>query len=59
MVAKYDIIGLNYAQLRKPDPCRAAAIQQALGRTETVLNAELLALDAYEAGYWIVVAESG
>ena len=38
MAAKYDIIGLNYAELRKPDPRIAAAIQQALGPAETVLN---------------------
>ena len=38
MAAKYDIIGLNYAELRKPDPRIAAAIQQALGAAETVLN---------------------
>lgn len=38
MVAKYDIIGLNYAELRRPDPRIAAAIQQALGHANTVLN---------------------
>jgi SAM-dependent methyltransferase len=38
MAAKYDIIGLNYAQLRKPDSRIAAAIQQALGPANTVLN---------------------
>jgi SAM-dependent methyltransferase len=38
MTAKYDIIGLNYAELRKPDPRIAAVIQGALGRAETVLN---------------------
>jgi SAM-dependent methyltransferase len=38
VAAKYDIIGLDYAQLRKPDPRIAAAIQQALGQAETVLN---------------------
>ena len=38
MTAKYDLIGLNYAELRKPDPRIAAAIQAALGRAETVLN---------------------
>jgi SAM-dependent methyltransferase len=38
MVAKYDTIGLNYAELRKPDPRIAAAIQQALGDAHTVLN---------------------
>ena len=38
MAAKYDIIGLNYAELRKPDPRIAATIQQALGSANTVLN---------------------
>ncbi|HEX8365099.1 MAG TPA: class I SAM-dependent methyltransferase [Allosphingosinicella sp.] len=38
MVAKYDRIGLNYAQLRRPDPRIAAAIEAALGPAETVLN---------------------
>lgn len=38
MVAKYDTIGINYAQLRKPDPRIAATIWAALGRAETVLN---------------------
>lgn len=38
MVAKYDRIGINYTQLRKPDPRIAAAINGALGQGETVLN---------------------
>jgi SAM-dependent methyltransferase len=38
MAAKYDLIGLNYAELRKPDPRIAAAIQDALGHAQTVLN---------------------
>jgi len=38
MSAKYDVIGLNYAELRKPDPRIAAAIQEAIGQAETVLN---------------------
>jgi len=38
VVAKYDSIGLNYAELRKPDPRIATAIQQALGDARTVLN---------------------
>ena len=38
MVAKYDIIGINYAQLRKPDPRIAKAIWAAVGDAETVLN---------------------
>lgn len=38
MPAKYDSIGINYAELRKPDPRIAAAIHEALGSPETVLN---------------------
>jgi SAM-dependent methyltransferase len=38
MVAKYDVIGVNYSDLRKPDPRIAAAIHAALGPGETVLN---------------------
>jgi len=38
MIAKYDRIGVNYAELRKPDPRIAAAIHEALGRAKTVLN---------------------
>jgi SAM-dependent methyltransferase len=38
MVAKYDTIGISYAQLRKPDPRIAATIWAALGAAETVLN---------------------
>lgn len=36
--AKYDSIGINYAELRRPDPRIAAAIWDALGSAETVLN---------------------
>ncbi len=38
MAAKYDIIGINYAELRRPDPRIAAVIDQALNGAETVLN---------------------
>lgn len=38
MLARYDRIGVNYAQLRRPDPRIAAAINEALGNAETVLN---------------------
>jgi SAM-dependent methyltransferase len=38
MAAKYDIIGLNYAELRKPDPRIAALITGALGPAQTILN---------------------
>ena len=34
----YDTIGLNYANLRKPDHRIAAAIEAALGDATTVLN---------------------
>jgi SAM-dependent methyltransferase len=36
--SKYDSIGINYAQLRQPDPRIAAAIHAALGEAATVLN---------------------
>jgi SAM-dependent methyltransferase len=38
MSAKYDTIGLNYAELRKPDPRIARIIESALGPARTVLN---------------------
>jgi len=38
MSAKYDVIGLNYAELRKPDPRIARVIEQALGSARSVLN---------------------
>ena len=38
MNAIYDEIGINYAALRKPDARIAAAIQEALGSAQTVLN---------------------
>lgn len=38
MIAFYDTIGLNYVDLRRPDPRIAEQIQAALGRVETVLN---------------------
>ncbi len=38
MTARYDTIGINYAELRRPDPRIAAAIDKALQRAETVLN---------------------
>jgi SAM-dependent methyltransferase len=38
MAPLYDSIGIRYAELRKPDPRIAAAIQGALGQAETVLN---------------------
>jgi len=38
MDAKYDFIGSNYAELRKPDPRIASIIENALGPAQTVLN---------------------
>ncbi len=38
MAARYDTIGINYAELRKPDHRIAAAIERALGEARTILN---------------------
>ena len=38
MSAKYDTIGINYAELRKPDPRIAKVIERALGAAQTVVN---------------------
>lgn len=38
MPAAYDTIGINYSDLRRPDPRIAAMIDAALGDAETVLN---------------------
>lgn len=38
MKSKYDTIGINYAELRKPDQRIAAAIDAALGTAKTILN---------------------
>ena len=38
MASRYDRIGLNYAELRKPDPRIAALVEAALGDARTVLN---------------------
>jgi ubiquinone/menaquinone biosynthesis C-methylase UbiE len=38
MSAKYDVIGINYAELRKPDRRIARAIESALGSAQSVLN---------------------
>jgi ubiquinone/menaquinone biosynthesis C-methylase UbiE len=38
MSAKYDIIGINYTGLRRPDWRIARIIESALGSAETVLN---------------------
>jgi hypothetical protein len=38
MSAKYDTIGINYAELRKPDARIAGTIASALGSAQIVLN---------------------
>lgn len=38
MASRYDTIGINYSDLRRPDPRIAAAIKAALGDAATVLN---------------------
>jgi len=38
MARKYDTIGINYADLRRPDPRIASMIRKALGSAKTVLN---------------------
>lgn len=38
MAAIYDTIGINYAELRRPDPRIAAILHASLGDAETVLN---------------------
>jgi SAM-dependent methyltransferase len=38
MISRYNTIGVNYSELRKPDPRIAALIRSALGSARTVLN---------------------
>jgi ubiquinone/menaquinone biosynthesis C-methylase UbiE len=38
MSAKYDVIGINYAELRKPDRRIARVIESSLGSAQSVLN---------------------
>lgn len=38
MSALYDSIGINYAELRKPDPRIAKTVEQALGAAKVILN---------------------
>ena len=38
MSPKYDIIGVDYANLRKPDPRIEFAIWEALGKAQSVLT---------------------
>ena len=42
MAASYDMIGVDYANLRKPDPRLGAMIENALGDARTILNVCLL-----------------
>ncbi len=47
MSALYDKIGINYSELRRPDPRIEAAIHAALGDAETILNVGA-GTDSYE-----------
>ncbi len=38
MTSRYDRIGVNYSDLRRPDPRIAAMIEAALGESRTILN---------------------
>ena len=38
MAARYDVIGINYSDLRRPDPRIATAIHEGLGAAQTILN---------------------
>lgn len=38
MGAKYEVIGINYSELRKPDPRIAFMVEEALGPAETIFN---------------------
>ena len=38
MTSRYDRIGVNYSDLRRPDPRIAALIEAALGESRSVLN---------------------
>lgn len=55
MMAFYDTIGIDYAQLRRPDPRIAAQIEQALGAARTVLNVGAGA-GSYEPADRVVIA---
>jgi SAM-dependent methyltransferase len=54
-MSKYDIIGSNYAQLRKPDRRIASIIASALGSAQTVLNVGA-GTGSYEPGDRSVIA---
>lgn len=55
MGALYDTIGINYAELRKPDPRIARTIEQALGTAEVILNVGA-GTGSYEPGDRQVIA---
>ena len=55
MTAIYDTIGVDYANLRKPDPRIAQAIHAALGNARTVLNVGA-GTGSYEPGHREVAA---
>src|SRR4051812_2530908 len=55
MSAKYDTIGVNYAELRKPDGRIARVIESALGSARTVLNVGA-GTGSYEPGDRSVIA---
>ena len=58
MRAKYDAIGINYAELRKPDRRIARTIEGALGPAQTVLNVGA-GTGSYEPADRSLVAETG
>lgn len=55
MPSTYDTIGVNYSDLRKPDPRIGAAIEQALGAGTTLLNVGA-GTGSYEPEDWHVTA---
>lgn len=55
MRATYDVIGRNYAELRRPDPRIARIIEGALGSARTVLNVGA-GTGSYEPGDRAVIA---
>lgn len=55
MSALYDTIGVDYANLRKPDPRIAAQIERALGDAQTVLNVGA-GTGSYEPAFCAVTA---
>jgi SAM-dependent methyltransferase len=57
MAASYDTIGINYAELRQPDPRIAVMIARALGPARTVLNVGA-GTGSYEpADRWVTAVE--